>query len=113
MTRAWVSGASVRSVAIARPGWRFRGRATVYTGGAAFDEVIAHFAALGRASAALAKAVVIVDVQAADLLLSPAYDDGSTQQQIAARWLPRWQARLERLHTALESSSDSSSSGPG
>ena len=98
---------------IARRGWRFRGRATVYTGGAVFDEVIAHFVALGRASAELAKAVVIVDVQAADLLLSPAYDDGSTQQQIAARWLPRWQARLDQLRTALESSSDSSSSGPG
>ncbi|HEY7043585.1 MAG TPA: pyridoxamine 5'-phosphate oxidase family protein [Nocardioidaceae bacterium] len=84
---------------IARRGWRFRGRATVYASGAMFDEVIAHFAAQGRASAALAKAVVIMDIENADLLLSPAYDDGSTEEQMLARWLPRWRARLDRLTT--------------
>jgi len=97
---------------IARRGWRFRGRATVHTSGPVFDKVIRHFAVLGRASAALAKAVVIVDVEAADLLLSPAYDDGTTQEQIAARWRPRWQARLDRLSTSSESCSDQSRPGP-
>jgi len=38
-----------------------------------------------------------VDVEAADLLLSSAYDDGTPQEQIAARWRPRWQARLDQL----------------
>ena len=80
---------------IARRGWRFRGRATVHTSGPVFDEVIKDFAAQGRASAAMAKAVVIMDVDGADLLLSPAYDDGSTEEEITARWRPRWQARLD------------------
>jgi hypothetical protein len=82
---------------IARRGWRFRGRATVHTSDALFDDVIAHFVSLGRASASMAKAVVVMDVDGADLLLSPAYDDGSTQQEISARWRPRWQARLDEL----------------
>ena len=92
---------------IARRGWRFRGHAAVHSSGPVFDEVVRHFTALGRASAARAKAVVIMDVEAADLLLSPAYDDGTPQEQIAARWRPRWQARLDRL--ASDSDAESSS----
>jgi hypothetical protein len=56
-----------------------------------------HFAAQRQSSALLAKAVVIMDVDAADLLLSPAYDDGPREDEVAARWRPRWQARLDRL----------------
>ena len=82
---------------VARRGWRFRGHATVHSSGPVFDEVVRHFAALERPSAARAQAVVIMDVEAADLLLSPAYDDGTSQEQIAARWRPRWQARLDQL----------------
>jgi predicted pyridoxine 5'-phosphate oxidase superfamily flavin-nucleotide-binding protein len=83
---------------VARRGWRFRGHAAVHSSGPVFDEVLRHFTASGRASsAARAQAVVIMDVEAADLLLSPAYDDGTSQEQIAARWRPRWQARLDRL----------------
>ena len=70
---------------IARRGWRLQGVATVHTSGPVFDDVIRHFVPLGRASAARAKAAVIIDVEAAELLLSPAYDDGSTEDQIAAR----------------------------
>ena len=83
---------------VARRGWRFRGHAAVHSAGRVFDEVLRHFTALGRASsAARAQAVVVMDVEAADLLLSPAYDDGTSQEQIAARWRPRWQARLDQL----------------
>ena len=85
---------------ITRKGWRFRGRATVHASGRIFEEVINHFAGQGRSSAALAKAVVIMDVDAADLLLSPAYDDGSSEEEIVARWRPRWQARLDQLPTS-------------
>ena len=92
---------------VARRGWRFRGHAAVHRSGPVFDDVLRHFAALGRASASRAKAVVIMDVDAADLLLSPAYDDGTPQEQIAARWRPRWQARLDRL--ASDSDVESSS----
>ena len=83
---------------VARRGWRFRGHAAVHSSGPVFDDVLRHLAARGRApSASHAKAVVIMDVEAADLLLSPAYDDGTPQEQIAARWRPRRQARLDRL----------------
>jgi uncharacterized protein len=85
---------------ITRRGWRFRGRATVHASDPTFDEVINYFAARGRRSAALAKAVVIIDIDTADLLLSPAYDDGSSEEEIAARWRPRWQARLDRWPTS-------------
>ena len=88
---------------IARRGWRFQGVAIVHTSGPVFDDVIRHFVELGRASAALAKAAVIIDVEAAELLLSPAYDDGSTEEQIAGRWRPLWQARLDKVSTPFES----------
>jgi predicted pyridoxine 5'-phosphate oxidase superfamily flavin-nucleotide-binding protein len=81
---------------VARRGWRFSGHAAVHSSGPVFDDVLRHFAAQGRASASRAKAVVIIDVEAADLLLSPAYDDGTPQEQIAARWRQRWQARLDQ-----------------
>jgi predicted pyridoxine 5'-phosphate oxidase superfamily flavin-nucleotide-binding protein len=85
---------------IARRGWRFRGRGTVHTSGSNFEEVINSFLDQGRRSAVRAKAVVIMDVESADRLLSPAYDDGATEEEVAAVWRPRWQARLDRLATS-------------
>jgi hypothetical protein len=85
---------------IARSGWRFRGRGTVHTAGSTFQEVIDSFLDQGRRSAVRAKAVVIMDVDAADRLLSPAYDDGATEQEVTAVWRPRWRARLDRLAEA-------------
>jgi uncharacterized protein len=72
---------------IRRKGWRFAGRGTVHTAGPVFDEVVAWYDR--PATASPARAVVLIDVERAEELISPAYDDGSTEEEVAARWRKR------------------------
>jgi predicted pyridoxine 5'-phosphate oxidase superfamily flavin-nucleotide-binding protein len=72
---------------IRRKGWRFAGRATVHTGGPLFEEIVSWYAR--PAAAPPAKAVVVIDVDRADELISPAYDSGATEEEIAAGWRER------------------------
>src|SRR3954470_7194997 len=58
---------------IRRKGWRFAGRGTVRPGGPVFDGVLAWYDR--PASAQVPHAVVLVDVDAAEELVPPAYDD--------------------------------------
>jgi predicted pyridoxine 5'-phosphate oxidase superfamily flavin-nucleotide-binding protein len=68
---------------IRRKGWRFAGRGTVHTTGPPFDEVLAWYDR--PATAPPAKAVVVIDVERAEELVSPAYDDGTPEAVIAER----------------------------
>jgi predicted pyridoxine 5'-phosphate oxidase superfamily flavin-nucleotide-binding protein len=72
---------------IRRRGWRFAGRGTVHTAGPVFDEVLAWYDR--PASAPVPHAVVLIDVAAAEELVSPAYDDGTPEEEIAGRWRER------------------------
>jgi predicted pyridoxine 5'-phosphate oxidase superfamily flavin-nucleotide-binding protein len=74
---------------IRRKGWRFAGRGTVHTEGLVFEELVAWY---GRPpTAPPARAVVVIDVERAEELISPAYDDGSSEEEVAARW---WERQL-------------------
>jgi uncharacterized protein len=73
---------------IRRKGWRFSGLGTVHTGGPFFDEVVAWYDRPPTAPAA--KAVVVIDVDRAEELISPAYDDGTPEEVIAERWRRRY-----------------------
>jgi predicted pyridoxine 5'-phosphate oxidase superfamily flavin-nucleotide-binding protein len=75
---------------IRRKGWRFAGRGTVHTSGPVFDEILAWYDR--PASAPPAHAVVVIDVDRAEELISPAYDDGTPEEVIAARWRERYRA---------------------
>jgi predicted pyridoxine 5'-phosphate oxidase superfamily flavin-nucleotide-binding protein len=70
-----------------RKGWRFAGRGTVHDSGPVFDAVVAAFDR--PPSAAPARAVVVIDVDRAEQLVSPAYDSGASDDEIADRWLAR------------------------
>ena len=72
---------------IRRKGWRFAGRGTVHTGGAVFDDVLAWYAR--PPSAAPVHAVVVIDVDSAEELVSPAYATGGSEEEIAAQWRQR------------------------
>jgi predicted pyridoxine 5'-phosphate oxidase superfamily flavin-nucleotide-binding protein len=72
---------------IRRKGWRFAGRGTVHAGGPVFDEIVAWYAR--PATAPRAEAVVVIDVERAEELVSPAYDSGATEAEIAAVWRDR------------------------
>ena len=71
---------------ISRKGYRFRGRATLVEGDARFEEIVAFYRARGSTNSF--ETAVIVDVERAEPVLSPAYDDGTSEAEIRARWLP-------------------------
>src|SRR5215207_7498905 len=69
---------------IARKGWRFKGRGAVHDGGVMFDEVVSWYRRSGTVSPI--RSVVLVDVERALPLVSPAYDLGATEAEVRRRW---------------------------
>jgi uncharacterized protein len=86
---------------VVRKGYRFKGSATVLAGGPRFDEAIARYAADPHFAdyAGRARHVVLVRVEQALPLVSPAYAAGRTEEEVSAEWQAYWQA-LERSRTA-------------
>jgi predicted pyridoxine 5'-phosphate oxidase superfamily flavin-nucleotide-binding protein len=70
-----------------RKGYRFKGTATVLTEGAQFEEIRAFYERQGILDAPLRiRAVVLVRVEQALPLISPAYDRGVTEDQVREQW---------------------------
>jgi hypothetical protein len=77
-------------------GYRFKGRAVIHEpGAAAFAEGIERMRADGSKLTGRVKAIVVIEVQDAAPLVSPAYDDGTTTE---AEMLETQRARFARLH---------------
>jgi uncharacterized protein len=76
-----------------RKGYRFKGTATVLEAGARYEEVTAFFTARGVANPI--REVVVIKVEQALAVTSPAYDLGLSEAEIRARW--------ERHHEAIKS----------
>lgn len=79
---------------ITRLGYRFKGRAEVHVDGAVFDDVIALYQRNGSIAATRARSVVVIAVDSAAPLVSPAYDAGLTVDEVVDRSL----RRLERIY---------------
>jgi predicted pyridoxine 5'-phosphate oxidase superfamily flavin-nucleotide-binding protein len=77
---------------IARKGWRFKGRAAVHDRGEIFDEVVAWYRRNGTASPI--RSVVLVEVERALPLVSPAYDRGATEADVRRRWEDHYLGKL-------------------
>ena len=76
----------------ARKGYRFKGIATVVESGPLFDELISFYNQSGLSDAPRRiQAVVMVKVQRALPLVSPAYDRDVTEDQVRARWENHYQ----------------------
>jgi predicted pyridoxine 5'-phosphate oxidase superfamily flavin-nucleotide-binding protein len=75
-----------------RAGWRFRGRARVLLSGPTFERVREFY--WQRAMRRPFDHVVFVDVERVQAVRSPAYDDGTTESELEARWR-RYAAGLE------------------
>jgi hypothetical protein len=80
---------------IRRKGYRFKGSATVLREGDLFDDVVRFFERERGTDHGRINAVVMVEVEQAASLMSPAYDDGSTEADIAQRSLTMY--RLRRI----------------
>jgi predicted pyridoxine 5'-phosphate oxidase superfamily flavin-nucleotide-binding protein len=70
-----------------RKGYRFKGTATVLTEGPQFQEILAFYERQGVFDAPRRiRAVVVVRVEQALPLISPAYDRGVTEDQVREHW---------------------------
>ncbi len=77
----------------ARKGYRFKGTAEVLTAGEQFDTIVAFYRR--RGSHAEIQAIVRIHITQAAPLISPAYDDGTSEAAIRAQW-ERHYAELHR-----------------
>lgn len=71
---------------IARRGYRFKGRAEVVAEGPLFERVMAFYEGQLTRARERARGFVIVTVEQARALTSPAYDLGRTEAEIVEQW---------------------------
>jgi|SRR5690349_4293676 len=74
-----------------RKGYRFGGVASVLEAGAVYDQAIAFYRERGSKMSAI-REIVMVRVQRAHPIDSPAYDLGLTEDEVRSRWEQHFQA---------------------
>jgi predicted pyridoxine 5'-phosphate oxidase superfamily flavin-nucleotide-binding protein len=92
---------------IVRKGYRFKGRASLHNDGDIFERGLALLRERGYdASRERVKTIVLVAVDRAAPLISPAYEGGASEAQIAAHWelhfSPLGRRRHARAHAEPE-----------
>jgi predicted pyridoxine 5'-phosphate oxidase superfamily flavin-nucleotide-binding protein len=78
-----------------RKGYRFKGTGTVLESGPLYDKVMAFYEARGSV-VRLIREVVLVHVERAQPIDSPAYDLGMTEDEVRARWERRYESMRAR-----------------
>ncbi len=71
-----------------RKGYRFKGKAAIHRKGEVFDRACRMYRDMGSKSQI--HAVVVIRVERALPLISPAYDGGATEEQVRERWREYW-----------------------
>ncbi len=73
---------------ITRKGFRFKGTGTVYKDGDVFEHGLKILQERGlTATPDRVRSIVVIDMAAAAAVISPAYDDGTSENVIVQRWL--------------------------
>jgi predicted pyridoxine 5'-phosphate oxidase superfamily flavin-nucleotide-binding protein len=75
---------------ILRKGYRFKGVATILESGRVYDQAITFYKERGVANPI--REIVIVQIQSARPIDSPAYDLGLTEDEVRARWEGYWRS---------------------
>lgn len=86
---------------VLRKGFRFKGMGKVLTEGSEYARIVRFFEedrGLNDAGRRI-RSIVLIEVRDALPLISPAYDMGLTEQEVAARWWEHWE-RLWELRTS-------------
>jgi len=79
---------------LVRKGYRFKGTAVVHTEGDIFERGIRFYEARGTPKPReRIRAIVIITVERALPVTSPAYDLGATEEELRAQWLARYSGR--------------------
>src|SRR5262245_2870688 len=73
---------------VVRKGYRFKGVATVLDSGDVYDRAIAFYKERG-APPDIIREIVLIRVQTAQPVTSPAYDLGLSEDEVRTRWLQR------------------------
>ena len=73
---------------LVRKGYRFKGHGAVHRSGVVFERGVKFYRDMGAISEI--RAIVLIRVDRALPLLSPAYDRGETEQQVRDRWRRYW-----------------------
>lgn len=92
---------------VVRKGYRFKGPATVYEEGPLFEQALAFYRRRGSTSPI--QHIVLVKVERAIPLISPAYDQGKTEDEIRDTWLSYWDTLY---HHTSEEAGDRSNASP-
>jgi predicted pyridoxine 5'-phosphate oxidase superfamily flavin-nucleotide-binding protein len=72
---------------IVRKGYRFKGEATLHSDDEIYERGLALLAERGYdATPERVRTIVLVKIEQAAPLVSPAYDSGATEEAVAARW---------------------------
>ena len=79
---------------VTRKGYRFKGPATIHQQGPIFEQGLAFYRQRGTISPI--RSIVLVQVERAIPLISPAYDQGKTEEEIRASWLLYWNVLNDR-----------------
>lgn len=86
---------------VRRKGWRFAGEGRVVDEGAELETLLAFFrgrgVAIERAGRPRVRCAVVIRVHKVDELISPAYDNGASEVDVARSWTPFWRERLARF----------------
>ena len=73
---------------LSRKGYRFKGLATLHSEGPQFEALLDFYRR--RGSTSQKRHIVLVKVEQAAPLISPAYDGGRSEAEISARWRRYW-----------------------
>jgi predicted pyridoxine 5'-phosphate oxidase superfamily flavin-nucleotide-binding protein len=89
---------------ILRKGFRFKGKATVLTEGPLFEEILDFYRWSGleveQKGVRRVRSIVLIRVERASPLISPAYDSGATEEEIRSRWeLYYWETLRKGKHS--------------
>src|SRR5215475_9554876 len=75
---------------LVRKGYRFKGTAAVHTDGATFERGVAFYEARGTVRAReRIRSIVVIAVEHASAVTSPAYDLGATEDELREQWRAR------------------------
>lgn len=74
-----------------RKGYRFKGVASILDSGAAYERAIDFYRKRGSKVSAF-KEVVLIEIQSAQFIDSPAYDFGMTEDEIRDRWVRHYES---------------------
>jgi hypothetical protein len=72
---------------LVRKGWRFKGRAQLHADGELYERGLGVLRDRGYdATPERVRTIVLVHVERAEALISPAYDSGASEEEIRRRW---------------------------